>query len=347
MQPHNVVVQDVAGYNSWPMIQAIGDKLVCAYSRGVAHDIRESVRAAYARTSADGGKTWTPEIRVVDTPGFGDVPIGKGLDSTGAMLLWVRHVGQDWSFAHTLFLSTDGVTFVRLATPKLDPVPVQITDVFEVPTVGLMALWFAGTYRETENSHSWGTLTSGDNGLNWIQTTIESGLAKADWPTEQSAVWLGNGKILAIARTEGLRKRGDAPMAGTQFQLVSTDHGKTWTRRRTNIGDVASSTPSLVLDAATGLLSNYYYQRGEDILWRRVVKPAGIFDAPSCWPEPKAVAFGRKAIVMWDAGNVNVVASKGVHYCAFYSGNAPDTAVLLCAVPAPRPQQPPEVSAPP
>ena len=34
-KPH--VVQDVSGYNSWPMIQAIGDKLVCVYSRGTAH----------------------------------------------------------------------------------------------------------------------------------------------------------------------------------------------------------------------------------------------------------------------------------------------------------------------
>jgi hypothetical protein len=31
-KPH--VVQDVSGYNSWPMIQAIGDKLVCVYGRG-------------------------------------------------------------------------------------------------------------------------------------------------------------------------------------------------------------------------------------------------------------------------------------------------------------------------
>ena len=51
-------------------------------------------------------------------------------------------------------------------------------------------------------SHSWGTLTSRDNGATWTQTTIESGLTKAQWPTEPSAVYLGDGKILAIARTE-------------------------------------------------------------------------------------------------------------------------------------------------
>lgn len=56
-KPH--VVQDVSGYNSWPMIQAIGEKLVCVYSRGSAHSIGEDARAVYARISTDNGKTWT------------------------------------------------------------------------------------------------------------------------------------------------------------------------------------------------------------------------------------------------------------------------------------------------
>ena len=42
-KPH--VVQNVSGYNSWPMIQAIGEKLVCVYSRGTAHSIGEDARA--------------------------------------------------------------------------------------------------------------------------------------------------------------------------------------------------------------------------------------------------------------------------------------------------------------
>ena len=84
------VVQDVSGYNSWPMIQAIGEKLVCVYSRGSAHSIGEDARAVYARTSTDDGKTWTKETVVADTPKYGEVAVGKGLDSEGAMFLWVR-----------------------------------------------------------------------------------------------------------------------------------------------------------------------------------------------------------------------------------------------------------------
>lgn len=91
-EPH--VVQDVPGYNSWPMIQAIGGKLVCVYGRGKGHTIGSDDRAVYARTSTDGGKTWTAETVVADAKDYGEVAVGKGLDATGAMLLWVRRIGK-------------------------------------------------------------------------------------------------------------------------------------------------------------------------------------------------------------------------------------------------------------
>ena len=46
------VVQDVDGYNSWPMIQVVGGRLVCAYGRGKGHSV-EGSRGAYVRTSFD------------------------------------------------------------------------------------------------------------------------------------------------------------------------------------------------------------------------------------------------------------------------------------------------------
>jgi len=315
------VVQDVAGYNSWPMMQAIGDKLVCTYSRGSAHSISEDARAVYARTSTDGGRTWTSETVVADTPGYGEVTVGKGLDATGAMLLWVRRIGKDWN--HDLYRTKDGVNFTRVATPKLAVRPMQITDVFTVPEVGLMSLWFAGNY-STNAVHSWGMMTSRDNGVTWTQTSIESGLTKTDWPTEPSAVYLGNGRILAVSRTEGGR---------AQFQMISTDHGATWTRARTNIGDISASTPSLILDRKTGLVSNYYYERGRGILRRRVVDPEAVFDHPLNWPDSEAVAIGSK--IAWDSGNANATAIGDTHYVSYYSGKAPDTAVMVSAHPAP------------
>jgi len=320
------IVQDVNGYNSWPMVQAIGDKLVCVYSRGSAHTINEHTRAVYARISVDRGQTWLPETVVANTSGHGEVAIGKGLDSEGAMLLWVRRIGE--KFNHDLYRTTDGLTFTKIVTPKLDPIPMQITDVFDVPTVGLMALWFAGNYGP--DGHSWGTLTSSDNGLSWKQHVMEADLDKANWPTEQSAVYLGDGKILAIARTEV----DDTTTMQSQFQLISSDYGKTWKRTKTNISDVRCSTPSLMLDKETGLLSNYYYHRGRGVIKRRVVNPALVFDNPLLWSDAEAVATGSE--VMFDAGNVNTTKIGGHHYLAYYSGEKPNTAVLVAETTPPK-----------
>lgn len=325
-EPH--VVQDVPGYNSWPMIQAIGKKLVCTYSRGTAHSIGEDARLVYARTSTDNGKTWTPETIVAQTPGWGEVTIGKGNDSTGAALLWVRRCGK--GIEHDVYRSEDGEKWVLLSTPKLDPVPIQITDIIAVPNVGFMALWFAGNYGDEGPCHSWGTFVSSDEGKTWTQNVIESELTKAQWPTEQSAAYLGDGKIIAIARTES----GASTTDRAQFQMVSTDYGKTWTRTRTNITNVLASTPSLIYDSQTGLLSAYYYQRGRGVAYRRVVKAESIFDCPLCWPESEPVALGSD--ISFDAGNANAVDIDGVHFLAFYSGKHPDTSVLVSEIPAPK-----------
>ena len=316
------VVQEAKGYNSWPMLQAIGDKLVCVYSRGKAHTIGDDDRAVYARTSGDGGNTWTAETVVADTPGYGEVEVGKGLDANGAMLLWVRRIGKgEWH--HDLYRSNDGVKFTLMTTPKLDVRPMQVTDVFAVPEVGLMALWFAGDYGD-KPTNAWGKLTSSDNGATWVQTPIETGLTKAQWPTEPAAVYLGKGRILAIGRTE---------LSGTQFQMISTDDGKTWTRSPTNIGDIAASTPSLILDAKTGLLTNYYFHRGAGVLRRRVVDPEQVFNHSMNWPISEPVAMGSK--IPYDAGNSNATVIGDTHFVSFYSGKAPDTGVFVSEISAP------------
>ena len=315
-----VAVTPCSGYNSWPMIQALGGKLVCAYSRGSAHSIGEGCRGVFAKVSCDGGKTWSTETCVANDPEIGEVTIGKGLDGNGAMLLWVRNWGK--IRRHDLYRTTDGVSFERIASPTLDPMPIQITDVFSVPGVGLMSFWFAGDYRKG-SGNSWGTLTSADNGRTWTQRTVESGLAKMEWPTEQSAAYLGNGRILAVARTE----RGGR----CQFQLTSTDYGKTWTRRNTNITDVLESTPSLIFSPETGLVANYYYQRGARKLKRRFVRADDVFPNPESWPPPEILAEGAEARD-YDAGNVNATVAEAVHHLAFYTGSTSNTEVKVVSV---------------
>ena len=320
-----VVVQSASnGYNAWPIVQAVGGKIVCAYSRGAAHDISQGARGVYARVSSDGGATWGDEVTVANDASCGEVAIGKGLDANGAMLLWVRC----WGGAnphHDLYRTTDGIAFEKIATPALDPVPMQITDIFAVPGVGLMCLWFSDGYAAS-SVRAWGKLVSTDNGLTWARTTVETGLVTDEWPTEPSGVWLGDGKILVIARCEG---------SDRQFQIVSTDSGATWTKRQTNITDVRMSTPSLVYDATTGLVSNYYYQRGAKMLKRRVAEAADIFGRPDQWPQPELLYTGEESVAI-DAGNVNVtVTSDGAHLAATYTGTSSNTKVVALAVAAP------------
>ena len=321
-----VTVQPADAYNSWPMIGTAGGRLVCAYSRGSGHTIGEGKRGVWARTSSDGGKTWSDEVPVCNDPRFGEVTIGKGRDESGAMLLWVRCWGNEPRH-HDLYRTTDGLSFEKIATPEIDPVPMQITDVIRVPGVGLLSLWFSAGYDYVKDGRkAWGTLTSADNGRTWTARTVETDLKVEDWPTEPSAAYLGDGRILAVARSEGRVRH--------QFQIVSTDSGRTWKKFRTNITDVAESTPSLIYDPKSGLVSNYYYQRGAKKLKRRVARADFVFSRPQAWPDPETLFEGWETRA-YDAGNVNAVELDGVHYAATYTGSETNTAVLVVPTPAP------------
>ena len=319
-------VTDASAYNAWPMIQNVGGRLICAYSHGSKHTITEGSRGVFARVSTDGGAIWSDEICVVNDPAVGEVPTGKGLDSDGAMLLWVRRWGAERG--HDLYRTVDGMTFEKVASPALSPMPMQITDVLSVPGAGLMSLWFAGDYGKGEG-HSWGVLTSSDNGRTWNQRTVEANLPKKDWPTEPCAVFLGCGRILALARCE---RGGEC-----QFQIVSEDSGRTWRRTRTNIADVLESTPSLIYDETTGLVFNYYYQRGTRKLKRRAALVDDVFSNPCTWPFPESLFTGAETRD-YDAGNVNVTTLDELHVLAFYTGSPRNTAVkALCVSSKPLP----------
>ena len=307
------------------MVGTLGGRTVCVYSRGSGHTVNEGVRDAYARTSTDGGMTWSREVCFAGDPLVCEGAEGKGSDGKGSLLFWVRTWGKK-SRGHVLYRTADGVSFAKIAAPALSPWPMQITDVFAVPGNRLASLWFSGDYKNKESGHTWGILTSADGGLTWTQRAIEKDLPKAEWPTEISAVHLGGGRILAVARAEN--------GAGSQFQLTSADGGETWRREKTNISDVRESTPSLIFDAETGLVSNYYYHRGARKLKRRVAVAEEIFARPMEWPAPEILAEGGEKR-FYDAGNANATVSGGRHLVALYSGTERDCAVFAVSVPAP------------
>jgi len=313
-------VEDAPGYNCWPMIQPVGNRLVCIYTVGKDHNTAEKGRGAYARYSDDGAKSWSERILIDANPGYGTSSIGKGTDAEGNALFWIRRMPADPRMA--LYRTGDGKTFELLSTPALDPNPMQITDIFHTPE-GLECLWFSDDYSDDKDNKSWGVLVSRDNGRHWEQRVIEKDLPKKDWPTEPSVVVLGDGLLLAIARSE--------MPGGHQFQLISHDWGKTWQKTTTNISDVLQSTPSLIYDKDKGLIYNYYYQRGAGLLKVRTAPVEAILADGNAWPEPVVLAEGGRERP-YDSGNANAVAMKSRHYITYYSGDPINCRVLVAAV---------------
>ena len=310
------------------MIQAVGNRLICSYSRDNArpkdgHKINCGSRDSYLRISLDAGRTWSEEITVADDPIIGEVNEGIGLDETGAAILWVRCWGKDRR--HELYRTVDGQTIEKIATVRPDPFPMQIMDPVRVKGLGLVSPWFAGNY-SNGGSNSWGLLVSTDNGRTWSQRIIEKDLSIKEWVTEPSLVDLGGGRLLIVGRCE---KR-----LGNQFQVTSTDGGKTWKKARTNISDVKESTPSLVYDAKSGIVANYYYHRGAKQLKRRVAMADFIFDHPDCWPEPEVLDEGFEQR-SYDAGNVKATRLGDRDCCAWYTGTQSNATVVVTVAASP------------
>ena len=310
-------VDGTPGYNCWPMIQSVGDRIVCIYTIGKAHNPWEKGRAAYAKYSDDGARSWSEKILIDYNADYGTSSIGKGTDSQGNALFWIRRLDTDFRMA--LYRTSDGKHFQLLSTPYLNPKPMQITDIFHTPE-GMACLWFSDDYSHERANKSWGILISKDDGQTWEQRVIESGLRIDEWPTEPSVVVYGDGRLLAIARSEG--------GTGNQFQLTSTDWGKTWSKHRTNISDVLESTPTLILDKKSDQIYNYYYQRGPGLLKLRTANAQYIFSAPQAWNEAQVIAQGGTQRP-YDSGNANAVAYKDKHYITYYSGDSINCKVVV------------------
>ena len=318
MAETRVVAREPGRYESWPFVETLGSRIVVAYSDGERHNAGERGRGVLAKVSDDGGGTWSEPVAVVRSPDLGASAVGKGRDNEGRMLLWTRVYGGEKP-GFTLFRTADGRAFERVSHLPFFGRGPQIMDVVNVDG-RLVSLFFTGDYK-TPETFSWGVLSSDDDGATWTHRTVESGMPLAEWPTEPSAVHLGNGRILAIGRTE--------VDGGRLFSLVSEDGGETWTKSRTNIGDVMRSTPTLLFDPETGLVTLYYYERGRRLLKRRMASAEYVFADPDAWPEPEIVAIGDESRAT-DAGNPNAAVLGRRHLVVWYSGpKRPDATVYV------------------
>lgn len=310
-----IEIQSPLKYTAWPFVENVGDKLVCVYSRGLGHEDGTSPDI-YRKTSSDGGLNWSIEKMIINTPNVRDTVTGKGKDLDGNMLMWVRKGSPgSQSTVHHVYMTKDGDNFKEISTPTFQVVPSHIGDIFCVPTVGLMAFY------NTVGTYSWGLVISTDNGVTWSQREIEGGLEASECPMEISAVYLDSGKILAIGRKEA--RSTDGTLA--QFQLQSSDYGKTWSKTDTNITDIALSTPSIIYNTETDEISNYYFQRGVGVLKLRKSKAVDVWDNPLNWSKPKEIAYGTTNFQ--DTGNVNAVAYEDKHIAVYYSGDAINTGI--------------------
>lgn len=298
------------GYNAFPFIGTVKDKLVCVYSVGKNHTDNTSADI-FAKTSPN-GVIWSKAKKIISTENVRDTITGLGHDSLGIIYFWNRKgtpVNADCSF--DLYKTSDGTVFIKKSSPVFDIKPSHIGDALHIPTVGVIS--FYNTYRANRNSY--GYVLTKDGGETWSQIEIASPTTQSDTPTEIYGVYIGDGKIIALGRSED---------SAAMFQIQSNDYGKTWETKKTNITDVYLSTPTLIY-GDDGYITVYYYNRADGKLKKRRAIASTVFENPSSWGEPSNIASGA---VGQDAGNANSVKFNGNNIIAYYSGTDTETSVI-------------------
>ena len=298
------------GYNAFPFIGTVNNKLVCVYSIGKSHTDNTNVDI-FAKTSLN-GVIWSKAKKIISTENVRDTITGLGHDSLGVIYFWNRKgtpVNADCSF--DLYKTSDGINFTKKSSPVFDIKPSHIGDALHIPTVGVIS--FYNTYRANRNSY--GYVLTKDGGKTWGQIEIASPTTQSDTPTEISGTYIGDGKILALGRSED---------SAAMFQIQSSDFGKTWETKITNITDVYLSTPTLIYDD-DGYITVYYYNRADGKLKKRKAIASTVFESATSWGEPSNIASGS---VGQDAGNANSVKFNNNIIVVYYSGTDTETSVI-------------------
>lgn len=298
------------GYNAFPFIGTVNNKLVCVYSIGKSHTDNTNVDI-FAKTSPN-GVIWSKAKKIISTENVRDTITGLGHDSLGVIYFWNRKgtpVNADCSF--DLYKTSDGINFTKKSSPVFDIKPSHIGDALHIPTVGVIS--FYNTYRANRNSY--GYVLTKDGGETWSQIEIASPTTQSDTPTEISGTYIGDGKILALGRSED---------SAAMFQIQSSDFGKTWETKITNITDVYLSTPTLIYDD-DGYITVYYYNRADGKLKKRKAIASTVFESATSWGEPSNIASGS---VDQDAGNANSVKFNNNIIVVYYSGTDTETSVI-------------------
>ena len=297
------------GYNCWPFIGTVGDNLVCLYSKGSNH--YDAGFNVYSIVSTN-GVIWSEPTLIFGSPNIRENITGKGQNSEGDLLIWLRKTQSDEKTIFELHKTTDGVSYSKVSEISINNDSfAHIGDIIWQPYSKSLTAFY-NTYGDTRE---WGVLRSSDDGVTWTQTPIETGISVSECPLEISGTYLNSGKMIAIGRN-------DSGENAKLFQLESTNYGATWEKYTTNIDDTYQSTPSLcnVKDE----LTLFYYHRCTGKLRMRKNKYTDVWDTHE-WSESKVVALGSKSPL--DAGNVNATVWNEYLVASFYSGNEENTGI--------------------
>ena len=302
-------------YSSWPMCLVVNNELVCAYTIGNSHN-DNMYSAIYAKVSSN-GVVWSAKKKIIDTFQERDGVTGKGNDTQGNALL-LNRVGPfdaPWMYFE-LWKSNNGLDWECISKPTFATQVGHCGDIINVPSLGLVS--FFNTYG---SSRSWGYIVSEDDGVTWSQHIVESGLSATECPAEISAVYLGDGKILAMGRSES-----NDSTHQNMWQMQSSDNGITWSREQTNIYGV-QNTPSILFDNASNQVTMYIMLRSSGNLVKYVKDADVIWNNPTSWGDATVISSG------WatgsDVGNVNAVRLDGNDFVSFYSGTPTQTGIYV------------------
>lgn len=305
-----LIVTEPNKYRCWPFIGLVNNKFVCLYSVGIEHE-GMNFYVAY-KTSKD-GILWSNEKTLINTAGIRENICGKGNDSNGNLLVFLRKGYPGSGSTYDLYKTIDGENFTLFSSPTFAVPCGHIGDIIQIPNTTTLIAFF-NTYG---NTRSWGYIKSTDDGETWNQTVVESNLSPADCPTEMSGAYLGDNKFIVMGRKDAY--------SGTyaMFQLQSNDNGETWTKAYTNITDIALSTPSLIYNQ--GYLNLYYFQRGSGNLRLRINDVDSVWDNPTNWNSSSIISKGTT--YGQDTGNVNACQGNDYQIATYYSGNPTDTGI--------------------
>lgn len=308
-------------YNAWPFITTYRDRLVCLYTRTNAHESSEK-RDIYMQYSFD-GIVWSSETKVISNVNALGGITAIGNDSNGNIIAWIRNGGI--GTINELYRSTDGYIFEKISTLS-SPVEFNIeglTSIINVPTVGLMS-FFCTYYLQNQQPSRWGIATSNDDGLTW---TLQLKWQETDafkCPMETNGVYLGDGKILAMARRD---------IPGTPYTLhhiQSSDYGKTWTLADSNVDDILSSTPSLLYNSTTQKVTVFYVKRVNynNILKVREADLSAVWDKPTNWPDSRDI----NTMQTYDGGQVNAEEFNSKKFATVYAGSKTEDGIYITMV---------------